>query len=132
MGKDLKIASISGGVTKIESQLPVLTGDDLIDSLVAQTMKLLDDDKKDADELYEYIRSLAEKKTDEAPFQKAAIDALRLRTINTDKAVKLVELISRVRLSKERRTPVKKDNNDEGDLIEIINKINKEDEDETK
>jgi len=122
-----EIPSIKGGLTKTEDNLPDLTGDDLLDSLITQVLQSLESDKRETDELYEYIRDLAEGKADDASMQKAAIDALKLRTASTDKAVRLVELIGRIRLAKERRLPPAKEEKPGAELVNIIGQINRSD-----
>jgi len=121
------IPSIRGGGEVVQPSDVSLTGDKLVDSMASQLLSRLDADREEADDLYEAIRGMAEGNAEDASMQRAAIEALKLRHSSSDKALKVLELIAKIKLAKERREGGGKDNLGKGTgngLMDIIEQEN--------
>ena len=122
-----RLPDIRGGKMTVFQDAPSMSGDQLIDSLASQILTRLDADRQEADDLYEAVREMAEGHSDDASMQRAAIEALKVRNLSTEKALKVLELVAKVKLSKERREGGTKSPSDGGELVNIIQQVNDED-----
>jgi len=104
---------------KRNPNLPVeLTGDETMDDLFVQTLRRLEHDRREADDLYEMIRQNAEQMPDDPAMSHTAVQALRVKHGVTSQATRLLDIASRYKIQREKVEMQRGD--DDSELLDLI------------
>jgi len=95
-----------------------ISGDRTVDGLFVEAFDRLDEDRREADDLYEMIRQNAEMSPDDPQMAMTAVQALRVKQNTTGQAIRVVDIAARYKIQKEKLDMARED--DEGELLDLI------------
>jgi len=98
----------------------VLTGDEIMDDMLSQTMHSLEDDRKEADELYEMIRNNAEQTPDDPGMAHSAVQALKLKQNVTAQGTRVMDIAARYKMQREKMLMQASQGDRDGDLLDML------------
>jgi hypothetical protein len=106
--------------TASTSTVAVLTGDEVMDDMLAQTMKALETDRKEADDLFEMIRNNAEQTPDDPGMAHSAVQALKLKQNVTAQATRVMDIAARYKMQREKMLAQANQGDRDSELLEMI------------
>lgn len=117
---------------KCNNSIVELTGDPVMDDMLGQTMKALENDRKEADELYEMIRNNAEQTPDDPGMAHSAVQALKLKQNVTAQATRVMDIAARYKMQREKMLAQANQGDRDSELLEMLDETTPEQDKEEK
>jgi len=111
-----------------KGELAEITGDETFDGLMIGVMKRLEEDRREADDLYERIRQNAEMSPDDPAMGHSAVQALRIKQNVTSQATRLIDVASRYKIQREKMLQNENKGDDEDELLDMLDDDDEEEE----
>ena len=122
----------NNALIKKDETAAVVTGDEIMDDMLSQTMKSLESDRKEADELYEMVRNNAEQTPDDPGMAHSAVQALKLKQNVTAQATRVMDIAARYKMQREKMLMQANPDDRDGELLEMLDEEEKPNEDKIK
>jgi len=104
-----------------------ISGDEVVDGLFGEALNQLEEDRREADDLFELIRQNAEMSPDDPQMSMTAVQALRVKHAVSSQAIRVVDIAARYKIQKEKLDMQREDG--EGELLDLIDEENEKNED---